>query len=317
MIGVKERIENLRLQIKYHNEKYYDMDQPEIEDFEYDVLVNELKTLEALHPEFKELDSPTQQVGGTVKRELRKVRHDVPVISLQDVFSKEDVYAFVDKVKYQIPNPKFVVEMKIDGLSVMLRYREGKLAEGITRGNGEVGESVYENLLEIESIPKIIPTDSPYVEVRGEVYMSNDTFEMVRQRQEERGGKTYKTPRNLAAGSLRQLDPKIVRERKLDIFVFNLEVSENKDFSSHAESLRWLSSLGLSVIPDYKICSTADEIWECISIIGEERWKLPFGIDGAVVKVDNLEDRRELGSTSKVPRWAIALNILQSKRRLL
>lgn len=306
MMNVKERIENLRTQIKYHNEKYYDMDQPEIEDFEYDALVNELKTLEALHPEFKQSDSPTQQVGGTVKRELRKVRHDVPVISLQDVFSKEDVYAFVDKVKSQIPNSKFVVELKIDGLSVLIRYRDGKLVEGITRGNGEEGESVYENLLEIKSIPKTIPTTLPYVEVRGEVYMSNEAFEKIMQNQQEIGGKTYKTPRNLAAGSLRQLDPNIVRERNLDIFVFNLEISEGREFASHAESFEWLSSLGFPVVPDYKICSNADEVWESISAIGEKRWKLPFGIDGAVVKVDNLDDRRVLGSTSKVPRWAIA-----------
>ncbi|CAM3685886.1 NAD-dependent DNA ligase LigA [Cohnella lubricantis] len=303
---IKERIEQLRTLIKYHNERYYDLDEPEITDYEYDQLLDELKKLESQYPEFNISDSPTKKVGGAVKRELRKVRHDVPVISLQDVFNKDEVYAFVEKVKSQIPDSKFVVETKIDGLTVLLRYREGNLVEGITRGNGEEGESVYENLLEIKSIPQTIPTTLPYVEVRGEVYMSNEAFEMIMKKQQESGGKTYKTARNLAAGSLRQLDPQIVRERNLDIFVFNLEISEGKEFVSHAESLEWLSSLGFSVVPDYQICSTADEVWESISTIGEKRWELPFGIDGAVVKVDNLDDRKVLGSTSKVPRWAIA-----------
>ncbi|OAB41798.1 NAD-dependent DNA ligase LigA [Paenibacillus antarcticus] len=305
-MNVKEQIENLRSQVKYHNEKYYDLDQQEITDYEYDQLSNELKKLEAQYPEINSSDSPTKKVGGAVKRELRKVRHDVPVISLQDAFTKDEIYAFVEKVKSQIPNPKFVVELKIDGLSVLIRYREGKLVEGITRGNGEEGESVYENLLEIKSIPETIPTALPYVEVRGEVYMSNEAFEKIMQNQQEIGGKTYKTARNLAAGSLRQLDPYIVRERNLDIFVFNLEISEGREFASHAESFEWLNSLGFPVVPDYEICSNADEVWESISAIGEKRWKLPFGIDGAVVKVDNLDDRRVLGSTSKVPRWAIA-----------
>ncbi|MGG1552362.1 NAD-dependent DNA ligase LigA [Paenibacillus ferrarius] len=302
---LKDRIEQLRTLIKYHDKKY-DENQPEIDDYEYDQLYKELKNLEEQHPEFMSNDSPTQKIGGTVKRELRKVRHDVPVISLQDAFTKDDVYSFVDKVKDQIINPKFVVEMKIDGLTVMLRYHQGKLTEGITRGNGEQGESVYENLLEIRSIPKTIPTTLPYVEVRGEVYMSNEAFERIMQKQQESGGKTYKTARNLAAGTLRQLDSKIVRERNLDIFVFNLEISEGKEFISHAESLEWLRSLAFPVVPDYRICSTAEEVWESISAIGEKRWDLPFGIDGAVVKVDNLDDRRVLGSTSKVPRWAIA-----------
>jgi len=209
-------------------------------------------------------------------------------------------------VKAQLPHSKFVVEMKIDGLTVMLRYREGRLVEGITRGNGEEGESVYENLLEIDAVPKHIPTDLPYVEVRGEVYMSNETFEAITQRQQVSGGKIYKTARNLAAGTLRQLDPSIVRERNLDLFVFNLEIAEGKTFASHVETLQWLESLGFPVVPDYKLCSTAEEVWESIVDIGNKRGDLPFGIDGAVVKVDNLEDRRVLGSTSKVPRWAIA-----------
>jgi DNA ligase (NAD+) len=303
---VKERIEQLRDLIRYHNERYYDQDEPEISDYEYDAMMNELKALEAEHPEFVTPDSPTQKVGGTVKRELRKVRHDVPVISLQDQFTREEVYAFVEKVKAQVPDSRFVVEMKIDGLTVMLRYREGRLVEGITRGNGEEGESVYENLLVMDAVPKQLPIDLPYLEVRGEVYMSNETFEMIMQKQQVSGGKVYKTARNLAAGTLRQLDPRIVKERKLDLFVFNLEIAEGRTFTSHAETLEWLQSIGFPVIPDFKVCSTADEVWQCIVDIGQRRGDLPFGIDGAVVKVDNLEDRRVLGSTSKVPRWAIA-----------
>jgi DNA ligase (NAD+) len=303
---VKERIEQLRDLIRYHNERYYDQDEPEISDYEYDELMNELKALETEHPELVTPDSPTQKVGGTVKRELRKVRHDVPVISLQDQFTREEVYAFVEKVKAQVPDSRFVVEMKIDGLTVMLRYREGRLVEGITRGNGEEGESVYENLLVMDAVPKQLPIDLPYLEVRGEVYMSNETFEMIMQKQQVSGGKVYKTARNLAAGTLRQLDPRIVKERKLDLFVFNLEIAEGRTFTSHAETLEWLQSIGFPVIPDFKVCSTADEVWQCIVDIGQRRGDLPFGIDGAVVKVDNLEDRRVLGSTSKVPRWAIA-----------
>ncbi|WP_342540407.1 NAD-dependent DNA ligase LigA [Heyndrickxia sp. FSL K6-6286] len=304
-MNVKDRIEELRNQIVYHNNLYYDKDQPEITDYEYDQLVQELKTLENENSEYL-TDSPLQQVGGTVKRELRKVQHDVPVISLQDAFSKEEIYNFVNKVKSQLIKPKFVVEKKIDGLTVMLRYHNGKLTEGITRGNGEVGEGVYENILEIKSIPQNIPVDLPYLEVRGEVYMSNETFEMVVEKEKNTGGKTYKTARNLASGTLRQLDSSKVRERNLDIFVFNLEISEGKDFISHSETLEWLKTLGFPTIPDYKVCTTADEVWEAITAIGEERVNLPYGIDGAVIKVDNLNDRKVLGSTSKVPRWAIA-----------
>lgn len=303
---VKKQIEQLRSLITYHNEKYYDQDAPEITDYEYDQLLKQLKNLEARYPQYVSSDSPTQKVGGTVKRELRKVKHDVPVISLQDAFTKTEVYDFVEKVKTQIPNAKFVVETKIDGLTVLLRYRNGELMEGITRGNGEEGESVYENLLEIDAVPKRIPTDLSYLEVRGEVYMSNETFEKILQKQQKSGGKTYKTARNLAAGTLRQLDPSIVKERKLDLFVFNLEIAEGKTFTSHAETLQWLSSLGFPVVPAYKFCTTADEVWKSIAEIGEKREGLPFGIDGAVVKVDNLNDRKVLGSTSKVPRWAIA-----------
>lgn len=305
-MDIKKKIEELRKTIEYHNDRYYNQDDAEISDYEYDQLSVELRKLEQQYPELAQFDSPTRKVGGTAKRELRKVQHDVPVISLQDVFSKEEVYNFVSKMIQELGSPTFVVERKVDGLSVVLRYNDGKLVEGITRGDGAVGESVYENLLEIKSIPLTIPSKLPYLEVRGEVYMSNESFEKANQKQEETGGKIYQTARNLAAGTLRQLDPSIVRERDLDIYVFNLEICQGMDFTSHSESLNWLSSQGFTVSPEFMICKTADEVWECISKIGETRWQLSFGIDGAVVKVDSLDDRKSLGITSKVPRWAAA-----------
>ena len=305
-MDIKNRIEGLRKTIAYHNDKYYNQDESEISDYEYDAISLELRKLEQEYPEFMIQDSPTQKVGGSVKRELRKAQHDVPVNSLQDVFSKEEVYSFVNKMIEELEDPAFVIEKKVDGLSVVLRYNNGNFVEGITRGNGYIGESVYENLLVISTIPKTISAKLPYLEVRGEVYMSNDAFEKANQRQEEIGGKIYQTPRNLAAGSLRQLDPDIVKERNLDIYVFNLEISHGKDFVSHSESLKWLSSQGFPVSPDFDVCKTVDEVWESISRIGETRWNLSFGIDGAVIKVDSLDDRIHLGSTSKVPRWAVA-----------
>jgi DNA ligase (NAD+) len=303
---IKKRIEELRKQIEYHNERYYNQDDPEITDYEYDQLSLELRRLEREHPQFAAADSPTRKVGGTSKRELRKVQHDVPVVSLQDVFGKEEVYSFVNKMIQELGDPTFIVEKKIDGLSVVLRYNDGTFAEGITRGDGVIGESVYENLLEIPNVPKSIPEKFPYLEVRGEVYMTNETFEKINRKQEEMGGKIYQTARNLAAGTLRQLDSSIVRERNLDIFVFNLEICQGREFISHSESLEWLKSQGFHVSPEYLECKTADEVWEEISKIGDLRWSLPFGIDGAVVKVDRLSDRERLGMTSKVPRWAVA-----------
>ncbi len=305
-MDAKSRIEELRKEIEYHNNRYYNEDSPEISDYEYDKLTIELRKLEEEYPEFSTEDSPTKKVGGTVKRELRKVEHDVPVISLQDVFKKEEVYDYVNKMVGELNNPKFVVEKKIDGLSVVLRYHNGELTEGITRGDGVVGESVYENLLEIKNVPKTIPAKLPYLEVRGEVYISNQAFEEANKKQEAIGGKKYQNPRNLAAGTLRQLDPSVVRDRNLDIFVFNLEISEGKEFKSHSETLEWLKEQGFKVSPDFKVCETVDEVWDYISKVGEERWNLEYAIDGAVVKVDNLEDRKKLGMTSKVPRWAVA-----------
>lgn len=305
-MNVKNRIDELRKEIEFHNDKYYNQDSPEITDYEYDKLTVELRSLENQYPEYKVENSPTNKVGGMVKRELKKVKHDIPVISLQDVFNKEEVYDFVNKMQEELVAPKFIVEKKIDGLSVVLRYYNGELKEGITRGDGVVGESVYENLLQIKSIPKSIPAKLPYLEVRGEVYMSNKAFLEVNKKQEELGGKKFQTARNLAAGTLRQLDPQIVKDRNLDIFIFNLEISEGKEFSSHLETLQWLEEQGFTVTPEYKVCSKVEEVWTAIENIGNERWDLDYGIDGSVVKVDSLSDRIKLGNTSKVPKWAIA-----------
>lgn len=305
-MNVQERMNELYRLMDYHNERYYNQDDPEISDFEYDRLSLELRKLEAEYPLFMRTDSPTQRVGGTARREFKKVKHDVPVISLQDVFSKEDVYDFVNKMREELVNPEFVVERKIDGLSLVLRYYDGVLKEAITRGDGETGESVYENALEIRTVPKTLPEKLPYLEVRGEVYMCTESFEKANRKQMETGGKIYQNRRNSAAGTMRQLDPAVVRERELDIFIFNLEISEGKEFKSHSETLEWMKSQGFDVSPGYTICHTADEVWNAICAIGDVRWSLDYGLDGAVVKVNDLEQRRSLGMTSKVPRWATA-----------
>ena len=303
---IRRQIENLREEIKYHNDRYYNQDDPEISDHEYDILARELRLLEAKYPEFESSDSPVRKVGGKVKRELRKVEHDVPVISLQDGFSKEDIQDFYFRVLEETDSPAFVVEKKIDGLSVVLRYYNGELKEAITRGDGAVGESVYENCLEILSIPKVLKERLPYVEVRGEVYMTKENFEKTNRIQAQTGGKLYQNERNTAAGTLRQLDSRIVRERGLDIFVFNLEICQGKTFETHSETLQWMESQGFPVSPEYRLCRTFPEIWKAVEEIEKERWSLPYGIDGAVIKADNLADRKALGMTSRVPRWAVA-----------
>ncbi|NMA94234.1 MAG: NAD-dependent DNA ligase LigA, partial [Clostridiales bacterium] len=306
MTDPKKRMEELYELIAYHNDRYYNMDEPEISDYEYDRLSLELRALEEEFPILARADSPTKKVGGTARRELRKVEHDVPVISLQDVFSKEDVFAFVEKLSTELGEVDYEVERKIDGLSLVLRYRYGELEEAITRGDGIIGESVYENALVVRSIPKTIPEKLPYVEVRGEVYMSSESFEAFNRRQEEAGGKIYKNPRNSAAGTMRQLDPQVVKERELDMFIFNLEICEGRKFEGHRESLEWLESLGFAISPGMVRAKTAEEVWAAIEHIGNTRYDLNFGIDGAVVKVDSFAQREQLGFTSKVPRWAVA-----------
>jgi DNA ligase (NAD+) len=301
-----ERINELRNILEYHNDKYYNQDNPEISDYEYDSLMRELRELELLHPATIDKNSPSAKVGGGIKRELRKVKHDVPVVSLQDVFEKKEVFNFIQKTKERMPDAKFTVEKKVDGLSVVLRYNNGELTEAITRGNGEIGESVFENVLEIKSIPKIIPSKLPYLEVRGEIFMSNESFQETNRIQEERGERIFANPRNCAAGTMRQLIPEIVKERNLDIFVFNLEIVNGMNFQSHKESLDWLKDQGFPIVPSSDMLETEEEVWDEISKIGNARWSLSFGIDGAVVKIDNLRQRETLGMTSKVPKWAVA-----------
>lgn len=310
-------MEELYRELAYHNELYYNQDDPEISDYEYDRLSLELRSLEREYPLWVREDTPTRRVGGTARREFRKVAHDVPVISLQDVFSKEEVFSFVDRVRKEAPGVRFIVERKIDGLTLVLRYRDGKLSDAITRGDGAVGESVYENALAIASIPKELPQKLPYLEVRGEVYMSAANFAAFNEKQAAEGGKIYQNRRNSAAGTMRQLDPSVVAQRGLDIFVFNLEIAEGRSFSGHRESLLWLESQGFPISPRLAGADTAEEVWAAIEDIGRERWSLEYGIDGAVVKVDDLAQREMLGYTSKVPRWAVAYKYPPERKQTL
>lgn len=305
---MKQEIEKLRKLLSYHNDRYYNQDDPEISDYEYDQISLRLRKLEEEHPEFTSDTSPIKKIGGTAKREAGiLVRHNVPMLSLQDVFSKEEVVSFIDKIKKEREDTIFTVERKIDGLSVALRYTGGNLTMGVTRGDGiNFGEDVTENVKMIEDVMTVLKTPVPYLEIRGEVYMKSEDFEAVNERLEAAGKKLFANPRNCAAGTLRQLDPEIVRERRLSLFVFNVQATQGIIFTRHSESLNWLSCQGIAVIQDFKLCRTAEEVWEAIKEIGESRGNFGYDIDGAVVKVDNLADREYFGTTSKVPRWAIA-----------
>lgn len=302
------RYQQLKETILYHNERYYNQDNPEISDYEYDMMMQELKALEQKHPEYVTSDSPTQKVGGSAKREAGVlVRHNVPMLSLQDVFSKEDVDAFVKDMQEQLVDPTFVVEYKIDGLSMALRYVNGKLDVAITRGDGIIqGEDVTVNAKVIKDVKKTLKDPVEYLEVRGEVYMTNDAFDKVNEIQEIQGKKVFANPRNCAAGTLRQLDSSITKERNLSMFVFNIQDARGIEFNSHSEGYEFLKKQGIKIIEDYKLCKTADEVWQAIEAIGNNRDKLGYDIDGAVVKIDSFADRQRLGATSKVPRWAVA-----------
>lgn len=305
---IRQEIAELREQVKYHNDRYYNQDDPEISDYEYDQLSLKLRKLEQEHPEFVSEDSPTQKIGGTVKREAGVlVKHNVPMLSLQDVFHKEEVFSFVEKIQKERPDTVFVVEKKIDGLSVSLRYTEGNLTLGVTRGDGvNQGEDVTENVKMIQDVVTKLKDAVPYLEIRGEVYMKNEDFEAVNEKLEAAGKKLFANPRNCSAGTLRQLDPRVVKERKLSLFVFNVQDSRGITFASHSESLNWLKKQGIKVSEGYELCKNAEEVWDAIVRIGESRGSLSYDIDGAVVKVDSLEDREYFGATSKVPRWAAA-----------
>lgn len=306
MAEIKKKIEELRKTIKYHSDRYYNDDAPEIEDYEYDMMMRELKKLEEQYPEFDTPDSPTKKVGGVADNSFASVEHTVRMESLQDAFSKEELYEFANRVKESVNSPSFVVEPKIDGLSVSLEYRDGVFFRGSTRGNGDVGEDVSGNLRVIRNIPLKLNKPIPYIEVRGEVYMPKKSFEKVVDRQLINGEKPFKNPRNAAAGSLRQKDSKVAAMRGLDIFVFNIQQIEGVELHSHKESLDFMRELGFNTIPTYRRVTNFDDAIDEINRIGEARGSLEYDIDGAVIKVDDFEQREILGSTAKYPKWAIA-----------
>ena len=299
----EKKISELSETLKYHNRKYYLEDSPEIEDFEYDAMMRELEDLEKEYPQFAKEDSPTKMVGGAALKLFSPVEHSVKMESLQDVFSFDELRSFADKI--DTSKTAFSVEPKIDGLSVSLEYKDGLFFRGSTRGDGVTGEDVTANLLQIKSIPKAISFNGE-LEVRGEVYMPRDSFIRLVEKQELNGEKPAKNPRNAAAGALRQKNAKITAERGLDIFVFNIQRITDKRFSSHIETLDFVKSLGFHTLPSYKRCLTVEEAIDEVKRIGDSRGSLPFDIDGAVIKVDNLAYRDELGSTSKFPKWAAA-----------
>lgn len=303
---MKKRSEELREIINYHNKRYYEMDEPEIEDFEYDRLLHELIDIEEKYPQLLTADSPTHRVGGKADGQFTPVQHLVPMESLQDGFSFDDVLAFDKRVKEAVGNVKYIVEPKIDGLSVSLEYENGLFARGSTRGDGNVGEDVTANLRTVRSIPLKIDTPIPVLELRGEVYMPREVFLKLIEEQELNGEKTFKNPRNAAAGSLRQKNPRVTGKRNLDIFLFNIQRIEGKELKSHKESLDYIKSLGFNTVPFYKECDSIEQVIEEINRIGERRGTLPFDIDGAVIKVDSFSSRAEMGSTAKFPKWALA-----------
>ena len=302
----KKRMEELTALVEDYSYWYYVMDNPKVEDYEYDRLYHELLDLEEQFPELQSPNSPTQRVGGKTLNTFEEVRHEVQMGSLQDVFSTEEVAAFGQRVKEELPQAQFVVEPKIDGLSVSLEYRDGEFVRGSTRGDGFVGEDVTQNLRTIRSIPLRLKDPIPFLEVRGEVYMPRESFEKVVAQQELSEEQPFKNPRNAAAGSLRQKDPKVTAKRYLDIFVFNVQQIEGKELLGHKESLDYLKEQGFHVIPSYLLCSEIEPAVREIEAIGQRRGAYPVDIDGAVVKVDNFSQREELGSTSKFPKWAIA-----------
>ncbi len=300
------RIVELREIIEYHSRRYYDEDTPEIEDDEFDALTRELRELEEQYPHLITPDSYTQRVHGQVSALFTPVAHEVPLGSLQDVFSEEEIFAFDRRVRETVEHPCYVVEPKIDGLSIAIEYRNGRFYRGATRGDGNVGEDVSANLQQIRDIPAILSEAVERLIVRGEVYMSRENFAALVKEQEENGEKTFKNPRNSASGTLRQKDSAVVAKRNLSLFVFNMQLIEGEAVSSHADSLRRMKDLGLPVIPFYCVTERVEEVVDFVREIGQKRRDLPFDIDGAVVKVDNFTDRESLGSTSKFPKWALA-----------
>lgn len=302
----KELVPSLREKLEKYSYQYYVLNESEISDFEFDKMMHQLMDLEEQFPELLTPDSITHRVGGFAENTFDEVPHIVQMGSLQDVFSEEEIRDFDRRVREEIQNPVYIVEPKIDGLSVSLEYRDGVLVRGSTRGDGFTGEDVTANLKTVRNIPLKLKEAVPFIEVRGEVYMPVSSFERLVEQQELAGEKTFKNPRNAAAGSLRQKNPKITAKRGLDIFVFNLQQLEGHETFGHKESLDYMKSLGLTVIPSYKAVTNIDDAIEEIRWIGSTRGSFGFDIDGAVVKVDDFAQRELLGATSKFPKWAVA-----------
>lgn len=305
-MDIKTRMDELIDQINYHSNKYYNDDAPEISDYEYDNLMKELIKIEEENPQIKRADSPSSRVGGKPLDKFTQITHKIPMLSLSNAYSDKDLKDFDKRVRELADDSvEYVVEFKIDGLSVGLTYKNGVFEKGATRGNGVVGEDITENLRTVKTIPLKI-NDTEEVVVRGEVYISKQNFEKINELQEEQGLQLFANPRNLAAGTLRQLDSKLTAKRPLDIFIFNLEYIENTNLKSHSESLEYLKNLGFKVSTDYKVCSNIEGVIEHIEYWTENRSKLPFEIDGMVIKVNDLQQREIMGYTAKSPRWAIA-----------
>ena len=302
---IKQRIEELSRELERHNHLYYVMDDPQISDFEYDRMLRELEDLEREHPEYASPLSPTKRVGGAALSQFEKVAHPVPLESLQDVFSYDELREFDARVRESVPDAVYTVEPKIDGLSVALEYVDGRFVRGATRGDGMVGEDVTENIKTIRSVPMTLTGAPSRLIVRGEVYLPRARFEKLNEKRAERGEALFANPRNAAAGSLRQLDPKIAAERGLDILIFNLQLADGVQFETHSETLDYLRALHFKVI-DYTLCNDADSAIAQIAAIDAGRYGLAYDIDGAVVKVNALASRKKMGSTSKFPRWAAA-----------
>lgn len=314
-MDVKKRLEELRESINYHSYRYHVLDAPEIDDYKYDMMMRELEKLEAENPELVTPDSPTQRIGGAPLKEFNQVNHAVPLQSLQDVFSFEELRDWDARVRNGLGEEfEYIVELKIDGLSVALLYEEGRFTRGATRGDGLVGEDVTLNLRTVKSIPLKIK-DNNLLEVRGEVYLPKKGFEELNEKREEANLSLFANPRNAAAGSLRQLDPKVTADRPLDIFIFNVQRYEGGEFETHLESLDYLKSIGFKVSPERVKCKTIDEVYETIKRMGDMRGDLPFEIDGVVIKVDSLSQREVLGTTAKTPRWAVAYKFPAERKK--
>ncbi len=305
LLKAKNRVAELTKELEYHNNLYYNQDEPEISDYEYDMLLRELEQLEKEFPSLKSTMSPTNRVGGNAGEKFSAVTHTVPMESLHDSFSHEELLDFDNRVRQTVPDVKYIVEPKFDGLSVSCEYENGVFARGSTRGDGTTGEDVTDNLMTIKSLPKRIANAPEFLEVRGEVYMSFASFDELTKRQEENEEKTFKNPRNAAAGSLRQKNSKITASRNLDIFIFNIQQIRGTELTSHLQSLNYLTELGFPTA-FYNVYDNIDDVITEIERIGDLRGQLDYAIDGAVVKVDSFDDRELLGSTAKYPRWAEA-----------